>query len=307
MPDKPQAGWFPDPWSEGQLRWWDGSEWTGGTTSLETHGPPVATIAPPAPTPPPEEQPWWRQRSVRVPAAAVLTAVVVITIVALVSASGSPGPRVTLGIGATPTTVANLGGSTDTAVADRINFSSADFPPQWSSTVSQDDSSTTSQDAQVAACAGAPAPASSMEKDVSSSDFSTQGMDVSSDVTVMKSAKLAQQDLAAITGPKALACFRWFFPSFAAASAPAGSQIHVVSVDVLRVANYGDGSFGFRVVMDVKGTGSSTVATVDEIGFLKGRLEVSGIFTGTPSPFPAAMESRLTAVLAGRAAKAVPS
>jgi hypothetical protein len=302
MPDKPQAGWFSDPWSEGQLRWWDGSEWTGGTTPLETHGPLVATMAPPDPTPPQNQQPLWRQRSVQIPAAAVCTAIVVITIVAFISGSGTSSPRGAAGVGVAPTTIANVGRSNVAAVADRINFSAADFPPQWSSTVSQNDSTTTSQDAQVAACAGAPDPGSSIERDVSSSEFSSQGMEVSSDVTVMKSANLARQDLAAMTGPKALACFRWFFPSFAASSAPAGTQIHLVSVGMLPVPTYGDGSFGFRVVMDVTSTGSSAVATIDEIGFVKGRLEVSGIFTGAPGPFPTAVESRLTAALASRAA-----
>jgi hypothetical protein len=308
MPDSPQAGWFPDPWSDGQLRWWDGSEWTGGTTILETHGAPVATVAPPAPTPPPEEQPLWRQRSVQVPAIAVLTAVVVIAVAAFASWPGSPSPRIAVGIGATPTTVSDLGGSTDTNVADRINFSPADFPPEWSSSVGPDEGiTTTSQDAQVAACAGAPDPASSAEKDVPSADFSDQGMDVSSDVTIMKSQKLARQDLAAMTSPKALACFRWFYPSFAASSAPAGTQIHLVSVDPLSVATYGDGSFGFRVVMDVTSNGSTAVATIDEIGFVRGTLEVSGTFTSARAPFPAATESQRMAALASRAAKASPT
>jgi hypothetical protein len=54
----------------------------------------------------------------------------------------------------------------------------------------------------------------------------------------------------------------------------------------------------------VTSPGSTVVATVDEIGFLKGRLEVSGVFTRVGSPFPATMESHLMTVLAGRAAKA---
>ena len=128
-------------------------------------------------------------------------------------------------------------------------------------------------------------------------------MDVSSDVTIVKTAQLARQDLAAMKGAKALACFRWFFPGLAASSAPPGTQIHIVSVNPLPVPSYGQGSFGFRVVMSVTSGGVRAVATVDEIGFLRGRFEVSGTFTA-PGPFPAATEGRLMAALASRAAKA---
>lgn len=27
------AGWHPDPWGQAPLRWWDGSQWTGHTSS----------------------------------------------------------------------------------------------------------------------------------------------------------------------------------------------------------------------------------------------------------------------------------
>ena len=303
MTDNPQPGWYSDPWSQDRLRWWDGAAWTEGTTSPETHGPPVATIAPPAPAEPPAAQPLWRQRSFQVPAGAVLAAVVVIAIVAFATGSSSPGTRVATGIGVRTTTGAPAG-TGDTAVANGINFSAADVPPEWSSTVNQDNTGATSQDAQVASCAGASDPRVSVEKDISSPDFSLQGMDVTSDVTIMKTAVLARQDLAAMAGPKALACFRWFFPSFAASSAPAGTQLHVVSVNTLPVAAYGQGAFGFRVVMNVTSGGASGQATVDEIGFLKGRLEISGTFTSAPTPFPSGMERSLMATLAGRAAKA---
>jgi hypothetical protein len=306
MADTPQPGWYPDPWSGDHLRWWDGAEWTEGTTRPEVHGPPVATIAPPAQSLPPEVQPLWRQRSFQVPAAAVLAAMVVITVVAFVSQSGSSGPRVAAGIGASAATT-DLGGratSPGAAVANRINFSAADFPPEWSSSVSTDDSTATSQDAQVAACAGGADPRASVEKDVSSADFSTQGIDVTSDVTIMKTAQLARQDLAAMTAPKAVACFRWFYPSFAASSAPSGTQIHIVSVNTLPVDKYGDGSFGFRIVMNVTSAGATTAATVDEIGFLKGRLEVTATFTRMGSAFQASTESHLISALVSRAAKA---
>src|SRR5579864_5459592 len=119
MPDKPHPGWYPDPWSEGELRWWDGSDWTGGTTSPETHGLPAATAAPPAAPASPEAQPVWRQRSVQIPGAAVLAAVVVIIVVAFVSGSGPS---------AAPVGVATAAAGMDASVAGLINLTAADLP-----------------------------------------------------------------------------------------------------------------------------------------------------------------------------------
>jgi hypothetical protein len=248
---------------------------------------------------------------VQVPAALVLAAVIVIVTVAVVSGSGHPPSATGAGRNGTamtesaapPTSAVALA---DTAVADRINLTGADLPPGWARSPNRDGSGATDQDAQVAACAGAPDPRVSVEKDVASDDYSLEGMDVSSDVTIVKSVQSARQDLAAMQGARALACFRWFFPSFAASSAPAGTAIHVVSVNSMAVSTYGEGSFGFRVVMNVTSPGVSAFATVDEVGFLTGRLEVSGVFTGAPTPFPAKMENELMAALARRAA-AVPA
>src|SRR5579864_3248720 len=216
--------------------------------------------------------------------------------------SAAPAPS------AAPATNATSGAapsvSADTAAAGKINFIASDFPSGWTSTPNSggNNSGTTSQDEQVAACAGAPDPKTAQEIDVASDDFSNSSDDASSDVTVIKTAALARQDLTAIQSDRALACFRQLLPALAQSQAPSGTQLSVVSVARLAVPNYGDGSFGIRVVINVTQSGSTVAGTVDDIGFVTGRLEISGDFTGIGSIVPPDLEQALMAKLAARAA-----
>jgi hypothetical protein len=38
-------GWYPDPWEQAELRWWDGQRWTGAVTSDASSPPPQPTAA----------------------------------------------------------------------------------------------------------------------------------------------------------------------------------------------------------------------------------------------------------------------
>jgi len=192
----------------------------------------------------------------------------------------------------------------DKAVAGMINLTAADVPPTWTSAPNDNSSGTDSEDAQVAACAGAPDPSTSIEGDFYSPDFSMQGADVSSDVTIMKTLRLAQQDMTAMTSQNAIDCFRKMLPALAKSSADPGDQITVESVNSVPVANYGTDSFGIRVVMRLTAGTTGGVVTFDELGFLRGREEITGTFTGIGSGFPTAMEQSLMATIAARAAKA---
>jgi hypothetical protein len=199
---------------------------------------------------------------------------------------------------ATSTTTTDVGALTTQAKA--INFTAADLPTGWTSSPS-DNQSSAAEDAKVAACAGAPSPASVHLADVSSDDFSSGGLDVTSDVTVVRTAQLAQQDLAAIRSDRALACFRQLFPELAKTGAPANTQITVDSVDRLPVASYGDGSFGYRLAFTVQAPAAGTVHGVgDLIGFLHNRIEVGGNFLAIDAPFPASLEQALMAKLVAR-------
>ena len=60
LPGKPRAGWYPDPWAQGQHRYWDGERWTSHSFPDGPAPPDRDDLAPPppagalaAPTPPP--------------------------------------------------------------------------------------------------------------------------------------------------------------------------------------------------------------------------------------------------------------
>lgn len=43
-------GWYPDPWNQSLMRWWDGRVWTNHADQ----GPPLQGMPPPPPPPPPQ-------------------------------------------------------------------------------------------------------------------------------------------------------------------------------------------------------------------------------------------------------------
>ena len=86
-------GWYPDPWENGQLRWWDGDRWTvqtNATTSSPSTGPPEPT--PLTQTPPAAV--WVGQHKGPTAVAAALTVVVTIALFAVVDASREGRPDV---------------------------------------------------------------------------------------------------------------------------------------------------------------------------------------------------------------------
>ncbi|PZG02068.1 DUF2510 domain-containing protein, partial [Nonomuraea aridisoli] len=65
MTTQTPAGWYPDPYGEPHLRWWDGKQWTDATHAHEEGAPQAQpTSGPqqqptPQPTPQPQPEPGW--------------------------------------------------------------------------------------------------------------------------------------------------------------------------------------------------------------------------------------------------------
>jgi hypothetical protein len=175
------------------------------------------------------------------------------------------------------TTTAAINAASDRVVAQAINLTGNDLPG-WQESPNPPNASGQSLGAKMSACVGVQDSKKSTVVDVTSANFDKGPVELSSDVTMVRSHADGLADLHGITSPKVPSCAQKVFVPFIAAQLPGAS------VSKLRVKNFAPpgsppNSFGQRITMTLiikhQGVTTSVPLTITEIGFLVGRAEVS--------------------------------
>ncbi|HET9692071.1 MAG TPA: hypothetical protein VFP61_13045 [Acidimicrobiales bacterium] len=201
-----------------------------------------------------------------------------------------------------PTTTPAPDPTADRATAASINLAAADLPGYTPTPSSNDGSDPIA--AKLAQCAGAPDPSAIDVVDVSSPDFDNDTGEVSSDVTMVKTAADGAADLAAITSDKLGPCFQTVGLPALQATLPSGSTLSGLRVTP-QAPPLGAQSFAFQVGLSVSVPGQAATTVVDDTeGFLVGRAEVSLDVFATGAQPDRALEARLLALLRSRATAA---
>jgi len=187
----------------------------------------------------------------------------------------------------------------DQAHAAALVLQQSDLPAGWSATPHQKTPTEDTDSQQLAACVGAPDPATAYTTNLDGPDLDMGDAAVSSSVDFVRTPALAQADLAALRGAKFAPCVK----TFATASlqreiqTSAGTTLEGVTLDPLAVASIGDASLAIRLIGSLRVQAQTVAVYVDLVFVLKGRAEVTASFTRSAQPFDAVLERSLVAKL----------
>ncbi len=191
------------------------------------------------------------------------------------------------------------------AYAHAINLTQADVPGFKPAAVASTGGQSKGVDGEVASCAGGVAPGRALAESASPQFEHESGLEhqiTLSEVTVMPEAALAAQNLRAIEGPRGPACIEHYLKALLEVRLKGSVSIEALSSAPLPVSAAGaDGTIGRRVSMTVTGGGAQFPLTLDILGFIRGRAEVTLVAGALPQLFPQSTEKRLFGLLVSRA------
>ena len=191
------------------------------------------------------------------------------------------------------------------AFAAKVNLTAADVPG-FTGATHQQTAADRQNVAQLARCAGAVDPSRRIV-DVHSENF-TRGSDlqtqeVASSVDVLPSAGLAKEDFAKVTAASARPCISAYVAhSLASSATNSNITFGTAAVSALTPPQgSGDNSFGFRFAIPLSSGTTKVTFYTDLLFHRAGPAEVAFTDLGIGSPYPAAEERRLFALLVSRA------
>lgn len=198
-----------------------------------------------------------------------------IPVVLAACGGGSGGPS-----NANQPTATTIGVNTaaDRVTAEHLNLTASDLPG-WRESPNPPDATMNAMSARLAACAGAPDESKIDVVDVSSANFDQGSVEISSDVTMVRTRADGLADVDALNSPKLAGCVNKVARPAIGTELPAG--VSLKSLDTSRFDPPGNapGAVGLRLAGTMTSSQSGASVTlpfrIDEIAFLVGRAEVS--------------------------------
>ena len=192
------------------------------------------------------------------------------------------------------------------AFARAVNLTPADVPG-FAATAKRDESSGSEKrlERQMLSCAGISGTGKAVLEE-GSREFRLKrriiDFGVSSEVAVQASAAQAQRGLAAISSAHVRGCFSRYLQQIFKGEQTKGATAGSVTIQAGTPPAPGmSGSFGWRVTATFIVRGIKIPIYLDFLGFIDGPSEVTLLSSGLISPFPAAVQQHLFALLLSRA------
>jgi hypothetical protein len=224
--------------------------------------------------------------------------------VALAACGG--GSRSTPSAGQATTTV-RVNPAADRVTAEHINLTASDLPG-WQESPNPPDATMNAMSARLAACAGAPDESKIDVVDVSSSNFDQGQVEISSDVTMVRTHADGVADVRAITSPDLASCVNKIALPAIRTELPAGVTLKSLATSRFSPPGSAPGAVGLRLSGTMTGTQNGASLTlpfrIDETDFLVGRAEVTLEVAQFGQPTTVTVEPGLVDVLYRRATAA---
>lgn len=195
----------------------------------------------------------------------------------------------------TPATVPD--DAADRAVAESLLLVQSDFPTGWTANVAEDDPQDAVTAKKLADCAGASDPAKATAA-VDSPNFDQGDAEVSVSVSVAPTRADFEKDVAALKGPKYIACLTDLFgdelETEIQKDAP-GATIDDVNLVRASMPAVGDVSTAMKGTVTVSVNGRTLMMYLSDYSYGEGRSEVDLTFFNIGAPFDPALEQSLLA------------
>lgn len=208
---------------------------------------------------------------------------------------------------AATTTTIQINPVADRATAQKINLTGAELPG-WQESPNPTEAANAAFSTKMSACLGGPPEDKIDVVDVSSPTFNKGQTQISSDVTMVRSHAEALADDNSVKSPKLRACAQKVAKPALAAALPSGTTVQKLAASTFKPPEHVPTAVGLNFTITISATDQSGVTvsvpiSIEEIGFVVGRAEVTLSIIQPSHALSTSADSQLVNLLYSRASR----